>query len=141
MREKYPYQEEWEDFRLRYALLFLCVPAFFIFFALVALIKPIFKGWLCTLGYTPIFVFPIVIVAIIISTSAFASLWRCPACNNYFGMTTAIDFLISKPYRAKKCKNCGMPKYYGSTFLAEKFGEERANEISLRWESSGREIL
>lgn len=49
-------------------------------------------------------------------------------------MVTVFELLYRKPYRSKRCRNCELPKYYGSTFLAEKFGKEEANRLSSEWE-------
>ena len=141
MSGKYPYQEEWEDFRFRLALPFLGVPAFFAFGILLAFTREYFENWKPWLGFNPIFILPIAIFILMIAATAFVSFWKCPACEKYFGIATALDLVISKPYRAKKCKNCDMPKFYGSTFLAEKFGEQGAEEISLKWKSGPQQRL
>lgn len=134
MPEKYPYQEEWEDFRFRFALPFLAIPLWIAAIVLSAIFGGSFQAIENFIGFNPMLGIFIVLGVFMFVTPIFSILYKCPACGKYFGMATSIDFLISKPYRAKKCKNCDMPKYYGSTFLAEKFGEREAKELSLKWE-------
>jgi len=130
MTEKYPYQKNWEDFRFRQALPFL---SFFlwIFFILILAIVGLLAGAIAVTITRALGLFFFILTAcLMIFGSYYFMVWKCPDCNDYYFIETRFDCLTKKSYRAKYCKHCRLPRYFGSTFFAEHWGSEKAKELA-----------
>ncbi len=115
MGKQYPYQEEWTDYRIRAVLPWLLFPLWLVFILIFSLLGKYFTGLGDLLGFHPFFVLFAIVGLYGLGTTVYATVWKCPACKNYFGIRDGFDLIMKKPYRAKRCKHCGLPKYFGST--------------------------
>jgi uncharacterized C2H2 Zn-finger protein len=59
----------------------------------------------------------------------YSSLWRCPRCNKLFGAVDGFDALIRKAWSVKQCRNCRLPKYYGSKYFTDYWGTEKPKNL------------
>jgi hypothetical protein len=129
MSEKYLYEKEWKDYKLRKFLPFL---GFFVWMVVVicaALVSPITGRMNRDLGFSPgLIIFVLVTTGVALAT-LYSSLWRCPRCKKYFGAADGLDIFTKKAWRATRCRNCTLPRFYGSSFFVEYWGKEAADKF------------
>lgn len=110
MADKYPYQDNWEEYKSRLALPFLAIPAWIVFMVLAALTGAYFRSIAGSIGFNPLFIVPVVIIIFMLWAACFSALWRCPACKNYYRGSNAFEALTRRSRRDQHCRNCELPK-------------------------------
>lgn len=100
MPVRHQYQDEWEDFRFRFALPFLTFPLWVVAIVLYAVFGDYIHPIESRTGFSVMLAIFVALGVFAFATTAFLIFYRCPSCGKYFGMSTALDVVISKPYRA-----------------------------------------
>jgi hypothetical protein len=86
-------------------------------------------------GVSPMLIVFILVGVVTMAAMIYSSLWRCPRCKKFFAAADGFDLLIRKAWKAKRCRNCQLPKYYGSKHFTDYWGPEKAGVLSQRVEN------
>lgn len=109
---KYPYQKEWKEYRKRRNVSFLTLFSAIAIFVLTGLFCS-FVGINIKENFALQFViFSVWAIIYWYNLSKFYN-WKCPRCDERFFVRS---FWITNPIFSSECRNCGLPKYDGSTF-------------------------
>jgi hypothetical protein len=119
----YPFQEQWEDYRMITFSPVLMFPILIVSVILSLIVGSIVNktvgGIVLAFGATLAVGLGIWMALLIIS-------WKCPNCGNRFSPNRT---------NRRSCDSCGLPRYYGSTFLEQKWGKEGAVKVRHKWEA------
>ena len=126
------YESNWRDYRLRTFLLFagflIWIGALIVSFFFTAAIDRLEK----LVGVSPMLIVLILAGLVTMAAVTYSNLWRCPRCKKFFAAIDALDALIRRAWLIKQCRNCQLPKYYGSKYFTDYWGTEKADEFSQR---------
>jgi hypothetical protein len=126
------YEDSWRDFRQRTALLFAGVLIWLGALIVWFFLKPAIAKFEELVGVSPM---PIVLILVALVTMAaviYSNFWACPRCKKLFAAADGFNAVITKAWLVKRCRNCRLPKYYGSKYFTAYWGPEKAEEFSQR---------
>jgi membrane-associated phospholipid phosphatase len=110
--ESFEYQSEWEDHRKRE---FYQPIGFAVGIAVILLILKV-HSWFdvksSIIGLVFLVFLLVLLIPFIVLNDKFRR-WKCPKCNERFYEQRSF---LQKPQTITNCMNCGLPKYYGSSF-------------------------
>jgi predicted RNA-binding Zn-ribbon protein involved in translation (DUF1610 family) len=130
--EQYPYQDEWDEYSFRKALIVLTfVIAMPLVIAAGLIFKTIFGDNREIIKNIVLVLFGVAAASIVFCVFRYV-LWRCPRCKKYFRHEIWLDALSRRTESPTQCKNCGLPKYYGSSFFYDYWGTEQGDDLSRR---------
>ena len=107
IEEQINYQRKWEDYKIlnrNFYVAEISIAAFLLC-TIIGIFNPVFYSILYSFILFGVIFVPLVYVAKKLEN------WKCPQCNEKFHRSYNKTWLL-----AKKCMNCGLPKYEGSIF-------------------------
>lgn len=112
------YQKEWDGYKERKSLgcliALIIIPVFLLLRYFLPQLPDYFGGIL----------FVAFVFAVFISMF-FKGFWKCPRCGHAFDYG-------KRTVPAKKCIECNLPLYYGSSYFYDYWGSEQGNDLTRK---------
>lgn len=113
------YQKEWDSYKQGNSLgclIALIIPPVFLLLRYFLPELPDYFGGILFIAF---------VFAVYISIFFDKGGWKCPRCGNAFDYGTRIA-------PAKKCVDCSLPVYYGSSYFYDYWGTEQGNDLARK---------